>query len=70
LGFEGYAVIDSYILDKLVEFQLIPSKPKNLTSSRYFEIEQRMKQFCNTIGIPLHFLDMLWWREGIHRCDA
>jgi len=70
LGFEGYAVIDSYILDKLVEFQLISKKPKNLTSSRYFAIEQRMKHWCTSIGVPLHFLDMLWWRGGIHNCDT
>jgi thermostable 8-oxoguanine DNA glycosylase len=70
LGFEGYAVIDSYILNKLVEFQLISKKPKNLTSSRYFAIEQQMEHWCDIIGIPLHFLDMLWWRGGIHSRDA
>ncbi|MHA2068029.1 MAG: 8-oxoguanine DNA glycosylase [Candidatus Thorarchaeota archaeon] len=43
LGFEGYATIDAYILDKLVEFHLIPKKPNNLSSSRYHTIEQGMK---------------------------
>jgi len=70
LGFEGYSIIDTYILNKLVEFQLITKKPENLTSSRYLSIEQRMKHWCNSIGIPLHFLDMLWWRGGVHSCDA
>ncbi|MFC1592837.1 hypothetical protein ACFL4C_02370 [Candidatus Omnitrophota bacterium] len=65
LGFEGYAIIDTYILDKLVEFQLIAKKPENLTSSRYLTIEQQMKHWCNNVGIPLHFLDMLWWRSGV-----
>jgi thermostable 8-oxoguanine DNA glycosylase len=65
LGFEGYAIIDTYILDKLAEFGIIEEKPDNLTSSRYHAIEQRMKQWCNRIGIPMHLLDMLWWRGGV-----
>lgn len=65
LGFKGYAIIDTYILDKLAEFGIIEEKPNNLTSSRYHAIEQRMKQWCNRIGIPMHLLDMLWWRGGV-----
>lgn len=66
LGFEGYAIIDTYILDKLVEYHLIVKKPDNLSSSRYHSLETQMKHWCNSIGIPLHFLDMLWWRRGVH----
>jgi len=63
LGFEGYAVIDTYILEKLVEFKLISKKPDNVSSNHYHSIETQMKNWCNSIGIPLHFLDMLWWRD-------
>jgi thermostable 8-oxoguanine DNA glycosylase len=63
LGFEGYAVIDTYILDKLVEFHMISSKPRNLASSRYLSLEQMMQQWSSSIGIPLHIVDMLWWRN-------
>jgi len=62
IGIEGYAIIDTYILDKLVEFGIIKEKPKSLTSSQYHAIEQRLKEWCDGIGIPLHLLDMLWWR--------
>jgi len=65
LGFEGYAIIDTYILHKLAEFGIIEEKRNNLTSSRYHAIEQCMKQWCSRIGIPMHFLDMLWWRGGV-----
>lgn len=62
LGFEGYAVIDTHILDELVAFGVIPKKPKNLTSSHYYSIEHAMQNWSTTIGIPLHYLDMLLWR--------
>jgi len=65
LGFEGYAIIDIYILNKLAEFGVIEEKPKNLNSSRYHAIEQRIKEWCDRVGIPMHLLDMLWWRGGI-----
>ena len=62
LGIEGYAVIDTYILDKLVEFGIIATRPRDLTSGQYQTIERGLKEWCDTIGIPMHFLDMLWWR--------
>lgn len=65
LGFEGYAIIDIYILNKLAEFGVVEEKPKNLNSRRYHAIEQRIKKWCDRVGIPMHLLDMLWWRGGI-----
>lgn len=62
LGIEGYAVIDTYILDKLHEFGIIRTRPRNLTSGQYHTIERSLKEWCDTIGIPMHLLDMLWWR--------
>jgi thermostable 8-oxoguanine DNA glycosylase len=63
LGIEGYAVIDTYILKKLLEFGVIKEKPKNITSNSYRSIEENMSRFALSIGIPLHVLDMLWWRQ-------
>lgn len=62
LGIEGYAVIDTYILDKLVEFGIIRTRPRTLTPSQYHTIERSLKAWCDTVGIPMHLLDMLWWR--------
>ena len=64
LGIEGYAIIDTYVIEKLVEFDIIREKPKNLTSGQYRAIEQRLQKWCDEKAIPMHLLDMLWWRNG------
>lgn len=61
LGFEDYAIIDSRVMKKLIEFNIITKPPKPFTTNRYLALEKLMREFSNRIGIPLYFLDMLWW---------
>jgi thermostable 8-oxoguanine DNA glycosylase len=64
IGFEDYAILDLHVLRFLVTYGVIPEKPKNLTSARYREIENQMKAFSKSVGIPFHHLDTLWWQLG------
>jgi len=60
LGFE-LAILDRHILKNLKKNGIIEEIPKTLTKLRYFEIEDRMKNFSNKINIPMPHLDLLFW---------
>jgi N-glycosylase/DNA lyase len=55
------AILDRHILKNLVKYGVIDGIPKNLSKSRYFEIEEKMEVFSNEIGIPMAQLDILFW---------
>jgi N-glycosylase/DNA lyase len=43
---------------------VIDEIPRYLKAKRYIDIEQKMRQFADDIGIPLDHLDLLlWFRE-------
>ncbi len=63
IGFRGLAILDRHILKNLKEFELIEQIPKTLTKKKYLEIEQKMKEFCERIGIQIDELDLLLWTE-------
>ncbi|MFZ3077130.1 MAG: N-glycosylase [Candidatus Aenigmatarchaeota archaeon] len=64
IGFGGLAILDRYILKNLENFRVIEERPKTLTKKRYFEIEQKMKEFSERVGIPIDELDVVLWTEG------
>lgn len=61
-GFSGLAILDRHILKNLKELGVIGKIP-TLTKKNYLEIERRMKEFCERIGIPIDELDLLLWTE-------
>ncbi len=63
IGFSGLAILDRHILKNLKEFGVIEQIPKALTKKNYLEIEQKMKEFCERVGIPIDELDLLLWTE-------
>lgn len=65
IGFEGeqLAILDRHILKNLVAHGVIAEVPKYLTPKIYFEIEQKMKNFCAQLGLSLYELDLFWWSE-------
>lgn len=61
--FEDVAILDRHILKNLVEYGVIDEMPKTLTAKVYLEIEKKMKEFAEKIGIPFAELDLLFWSE-------
>ncbi|MBU3957944.1 MAG: DNA lyase [Nanoarchaeota archaeon] len=62
-GFRGLAILDRHILKNLKELRVIKQFPKTLTKKKYLEIERKMKNFCERIGIPIDEFDLLLWTE-------
>lgn len=61
---ENLAILDRHILRNLVSLEVIDEIPKTLTKKRYLDIEKKMKEFSDEIGIPLGHLDLvLWYKE-------
>lgn len=61
IGFgKDLAILDRHILRTLVSHNVIPEIPKNL-NKEYLNIEQRMIQFSNDMGIPQDAMDLVIW---------
>jgi len=61
IGFTELSILDRHILRRLVEYGVLDDVPKTLTRKRYLDIEQRMFDFADRIGIPIDHLDLLFW---------
>ncbi len=55
------AILDRHILKNLVMFKVIERVPASLTPGLYFEIERKMREFSERVGIPISHLDLLFW---------
>ncbi len=55
------AILDRHILRNLVSLGVIEDMPKNLTGRRYIEIEGKMREFSEKIGIRMDYLDLILW---------
>jgi N-glycosylase/DNA lyase len=61
---ENFAILDRHVLRNLKRLGVIDEIPRYLKAKRYIDIEQKMRQFADDIGIPLDHLDLLlWFRE-------
>lgn len=64
IGFgDDIAILDRHILKNLARYGVIGEIPKSLTDKKYFEIEEKMRSFARSTGIPFSHLDLLWWSE-------
>lgn len=64
IGFgDDIAILDRHILKHLVKNGVIHEVPKSLTEKKYLEIEEKMRHFAQSVGIPMSHLDLVWWSE-------
>lgn len=62
IGFgKEIAILDRHILKNLKKYSVIDDYPASLSRGEYFEIEKRMLEFSENIGIPPDHLDLLFW---------
>ncbi|MBI2135255.1 N-glycosylase/DNA lyase [Candidatus Woesearchaeota archaeon] len=61
IGLKGYAILDKHILNSMIEFNIIEEIKMPLNKDRYKELEAKLRQFSNEIGIPMDELDLLLW---------
>ena len=57
------AILDRHILKNLKNVGVIEEVPVTISRKKYIEIEDKMKDFCNNIGISMAELDLLLWSE-------
>lgn len=57
------AILDVHILKNLKEMGIIDDIPKSLTKKIYLEIEEKMKDFCDNVGVELDEMDLLLWSK-------
>jgi len=63
IGYDEYAIIDSHIVDVLVNHGVM-QRPKSLTKRRYLEIEKKLRTLGERVGLSLAQLDLyLWYME-------
>lgn len=58
---ENLAILDRHILKNLKDLDIVEKIPNSLSKRKYYEIENRMKEFSNNVGIPVEHLDLLFW---------
>ena len=61
---ENLAILDRHILRNLESAGVIDEMPRSLTKKRYLEIEERMREFSEKIGVPMAALDLIFWYSG------
>jgi len=58
------AILDRHILKNLKKLSVIENIPGSLSRRSYLDIERKMRDFAEEIGIPMAHLDfVLWYRE-------
>lgn len=64
IGFgKDLAILDVHILKNLKELGVIKKIPKSLTKKEYLGIENKVREFCKKINIPMDELDLLLWSK-------
>lgn len=62
VGFgDNVAILDRHILKNLLRLGVIDEVPKTLTPKLYLEIEDKMRNYCKEVNIPMDSLDLLLW---------
>jgi len=57
------AILDRHILRNLAKYRIIDEVPKVLSRKAYLGIEEKMRCFSRSIGIPMDELDLLLWAK-------
>ena len=62
LGFgENIAILDRHILRNLKALNVISEIPKTITEKKYYEIEEKMREYSNFSKIKMDELDLVLW---------
>lgn len=61
IGYKGLAILDRHILKHLVSCGVYEEIPNISSKKRYFQTEEKFKEFAEHIGIPIDELDILFW---------
>ncbi len=62
VGFgEDVAILDRHILKNLVRLDIIPEVPKTITPKLYKDIEEKLRTYCEKVGIGMDKMDLLLW---------
>lgn len=66
VGFgQEIAILDRHILRNLERLGVIEEIPKTLSPKIYLEIEEKMKEYCEFVKIPMDEMDLLlWYKEA------
>lgn len=66
VGFgQDLAILDRHILKNLQKLEVIEDIPKTLSPKLYIEIEQKMREYCKFVKIPMDEMDiLLWYKEA------
>ena len=66
IGFyKDISILDRHILRNLVYLNVIDEVPKSITMKKYIEIEEKMKNESDKLGIDMEYLDLvLWYKEA------
>jgi len=58
------AILDRHVLRNMVRLGLIDYVPTGMTPSRYRLLEEKLREFSDTTGIPMSHLDFLFLYRG------
>ncbi len=58
---DGLAILDRHILRNLEKYGAIDNFPKTLSTKKYYQLEEKFKDFSCRVRIPLDELDLLFW---------
>jgi len=61
IGYKNIAIIDRHILRVSERHGLIEEMPKNLNKKTYLEIEKKLEELADVLGITLAELDLYMW---------
>jgi N-glycosylase/DNA lyase len=63
--YKDISILDRHILRNLVYLNVIDEVPKSITMKKYIEIEEKMKNESDKLGIDMEYLDLvLWYKEA------
>lgn len=66
VGFgQDLAILDRHILKNLQKLGVIEELPKTLSPKLYLEIEQKMREYCKFVKIPMDEMDILLWYKEV-----
>jgi thermostable 8-oxoguanine DNA glycosylase len=63
VGMAGLAILDVHIIDGLKKRGIIDIEKLSASESQYLEIEQKMKDYAQLVGLTLDELDLLLWSQ-------
>lgn len=67
IGKGDLAILDRHILRCLNKLGVITEIPRSLSKSKYYEIEEKFKEYEKNIGIKIDELDLLFWSMATGR---